>query len=138
MALLSIMGKNKKTLSFEYFDDVNFVYERTCTICDPVVAGTVAKEFLKRKEEEYHKAYYEYVKKAKENPELAIIEKLVCKNKEIICVTMFDSDQELYDKYRKMVGRVLTDDERNLVSVKFKNNVRSMVEYSIFKKGKIR
>lgn len=138
MALLSIMGKNKKMLSFEYIDDINFVYERTCTICDPAVAATVAKEFQNRKEEEYHKAYFEYVKKAKEDPELAIVEKLVCKNKEIIFVTMFDSDQELYDKYRKMIGRVLTNDERKMILFKFENDIKSMVEYSLLNKGKIR
>ena len=49
MELISVMAKDGKILSFNYFDSNDYVYKKACTICDSGAAITVLKYFEQRK-----------------------------------------------------------------------------------------
>lgn len=137
MELISVMAKDGKILSFNYFDSNDYVYKKACTICDSDTAITVLKYFEQRKNIIYKNAYLEYLKKAREDFKLAIIDTLLCNNTKIF-LTIFDTENEIYYKYSKMLGRSLTDVEKVMVYSRFKQNVELCINNSIFEKGKIK
>ena len=137
MEFISVMTKTGKMLSFNYFDSNEYVYKEACTICDPSTAITVLKYFEQRKKIIFNNAYLEYLKKAKNDFNLAIVDTLLSKNTKIF-LTIFDNENEIYYKYSKMLGRNLTDEEKVMVYNKFKQNVELCINNSIFEKGKIK
>ena len=137
METISIMAKDGRILSFNYFDSNDYVYKRACTICDSTTAITVLKYFEQRKNIIYKNAYLEYLKKAREDNKLAIIDTLLYDDTKIF-ITIFDTENEIYNKYSKVFGRNLTKEEKTLIYNRFKQNVELCINNSIYEKGKVK
>ena len=137
METISIMAKDGRILSFNYFDSNDYVYKRACTICDSTTAITVLKYFEQRKNIIYKNAYLEYLKKAREDNKLAIIDTLLYDDTKIF-ITIFDTENEIYNKYSKVFGRNLTKEEKALIYNRFKQNVELCINNSIYEKGKVK
>lgn len=138
MIILSIMGKNYETKAFDYFDDLNYVYEKACSICEPRVAVTVLKEFILKKEEYFKKEYVNYMMKVKQEPSLGLIERVVFQNKDVMEITVFDSDAEILNKYSKALGRKLDKKEKELILSNINLKLRENIENNMRKKGKVK
>lgn len=137
METISIMSKSGQIIKFNYFDSNDYVYKKLCTTMDSGAAIAFLNYFEKKKKEMYNKAYIEYLKKAREDFKLSIIDTLIFDNMKIY-LTVFDTENDIYFKYSKMLKRNLTDEEKMMVYNRFKQNLEQCINNSMYEKGKIK
>lgn len=135
MRILSIMGKNSEIISFDYFDEPNNVYEKTCKICDHQTAITVLKQFENKKAELFRNTYFELLRKAKEDPTLGIITRIIPINENPIHITIFDSEKTIFDKYSYVMRKELNDSDKKMILDNYNLELKHIVENIIFEKG---
>lgn len=137
MRVLSILNKNYEILPFDYFDNETYVFEEACKIGGSEYATTVLNEFKVQKEHAYNKAYIKYLKETKNNPKLAIVEKARTRNGEIVCLTIFDTEIQVYQKYEQILNRTLEQKEKEMIYAHYKGAIKFMIDEYIYT-GKVK
>lgn len=132
METMSIMNRNGKKITFDYFDSLDYVYKKLCTVYDSSIAISILKEFENMKKRIYNKAYLAYLEKVRMDSNLGIIETLLCSDGSKIYVNVFDSENTIFRKYEIFLLRKLNDNEKEEILNYFDSIVKRIVEESIF------
>lgn len=139
METISIMSKNGEKISFDYFDSLDYVYKKLCSVYDSSISISILKEFENMKKRIYTNAYFNYLKKVKDDGKLGIVETLLCNDGTKININITDNVNTIFCKYEKMLERKLNENEKGQILNRFDSNVKSIIEESIFEsKGKIK
>lgn len=132
METISIMSKNGKKLTFNYFDSSEYVYKKLCDKYDCSFAITVLNQFENMKKRIYNKAYLNYLEKVRKDNKLGIVEILMCNDGSRIYINIYDSEDTIFRKYEKMLSRHVNENEKKQILERYDSIVKSMIEENIF------
>ena len=139
--VISIMSNTTKEIhTFTYFDSIENVrtIARLIYKDNDLAVDTTIDEFINKKNEIYRNAYFNYMKKVRDNNLLALIDSLNTKIGQIN-IMIYDSNDEVISKYAKAFGRKLKKEEKIKVLNNFNTSVHKIIdEFLINEKGKIK
>lgn len=137
--ILSIMDRaTKEIYTFTYFDDIEYVREMANLIYEnnALAAITTVREFARRKKEFYKKAYFNYMKKVREDKNLGIVDRLHTKSGAKIDVMIYDEPYELFEKYKTAWGIELDENMKKNILENFKSMVDTVITDEILNPDK--
>ena len=132
------IDKNGITMVFNYFDSEETASYKATLICSNInEAYKIIREFKRKQETMYLNAYKEYLKKAKEDKKLTVVQTLYSAHGKSTEITIFDEPQEIISKYSEFFGKKLTDEEKVKALKHFDHIVHMAINDNLVKaKGK--
>ena len=140
MDILKVINKEgNKFVNFNFFDDTNTVKAKAIEVSETFDGALlIMEEYERRKQSTYNKAYLEYLKKAREDKSLQVVQHLNKMGKSIT-ISIFDEPDEIIEKYSEYYGKELSREMKISVLKHFNRIVRlNVIDSMVNPKGKIK
>ena len=140
MDILKVINKEgNKFVNFNFFDDTNTVKAKAIEVSETFDGALlVMEEYERRKQSTYNKAYLEYLKKAREDKSLQVVQHLNKMGKSIT-ISIFDEPDEIIEKYSEYYGKELSREMKISVLKNFNRIVKlNVIDSMVNPKGKIK
>jgi len=128
--ILKIMSKDgQQRMNFYFNKKQNSVYnEVLSTFGDPMLAGTTAKEFQRKKCEKILSVYQKLYARASIDASQAIISTFTGADGKKYDITIYDTTNEVLAKYEQAQARKLTEKEKTIVSEYHKLLLKNIIQ----------